>query len=158
MDIEHPDFLLFLECAEKCALRYMCIGGYAVNYYGYHRTTEDMDFWIAPTVENKQAFLNTIQCMGYSEDELDDIKDEDFTTYFMCSLGVRPNVIDVLTIVHKEISFDAAEREMKIHTTESGINLNIVPYGFLRDIKLRSARSKDLLDIARIEELRNLKK
>lgn len=52
MDIENEEFLLFLKCAKKNNLRYMCIGGYAVNYYGFHRATDDMDIWIAPTNEN----------------------------------------------------------------------------------------------------------
>jgi hypothetical protein len=157
MDIEHPEFLLFLNCAGKNNLRYMCIGGYAVNYYGFHRITEDMDIWIAPTRENKIAFLKTLHCMGYTENETDYIKDEDFTTYFMCTLGVRPHVIDVLTIVHKNISFDEAEKNMTVHTTDNGLNMNLVPYDFLKDIKLRSSRPKDLWDIARLEELRNKK-
>ncbi len=55
MDILHPEFLLFLRCAQTNNLRYMLIGGYAVNYYGYNRNTDDMDIWLAPTNENKKA-------------------------------------------------------------------------------------------------------
>lgn len=157
MDIEHPEFILFLKCAAQNNLRYMCIGGYAVNYYGFHRVTEDMDIWIAPANENKICFLSTLHCMGYSENETRNIKDEDFTTYFMCTLGVRPHVIDVLTVVHKNISFDEAEKNMMTHVTDSGVNMNLVPYDFLKDIKLRSSRPKDLWDISRLEELRNQK-
>ena len=135
----------------------MCIGGYAVNYYGFHRVTEDMDIWIAPTNENKICFLSTLLCLSYTENETKYIKDEDFTSYFMCTLGVRPHVIDVLTVVHKNISFDEAEKNMIVHVTDSGVNMNLVPYDFLKDIKLRSSRPKDLWDIARLEELRNLK-
>lgn len=157
MDIEHPEFLLFLKCAGQNQLRYMCIGGYAVNYYGFHRMTEDMDIWIAPTQQNKSCFLNTLLCMGYSENELTDIKKEDFTTYFMCTLGARPHVIDILTIVHKNILFDDAEKEMIIHTIDNGIQLKLVPYSFLKDIKIRSQREKDLWDIAKLEEFRENK-
>ena len=157
MDIEHPEFLLFLKCAGENNLRYMCIGGYAVNYYGYHRITEDMDIWIAPTHENKNAFLKTLQCMGYTKNETDLIRGEDFTTHFMCSLGARPHVIDVLTVLHKNISFDDAEKKMIVHVTDTGLHMNLVPYDFLKDIKLRSSRPKDLWDIARLEELRNKK-
>jgi hypothetical protein len=34
--------------------------------------------------------------MNYGEEEIDQIKNADFATYFMCTLGVRPYVIDVL--------------------------------------------------------------
>ena len=157
MDIENKEFILFLKCAQDNNLRYLCIGGYAVNYHGYHRATDDMDIWIAPTNENKTIFLNTLKCMGYSEQEIDAIKDEDFTTYFMCSLGSRPDIIDVLTIVHKNISFEDAEINMILHTVGENIMIRMVSYDFLKDIKLRSSRAKDLYDISSLESLRNKK-
>ncbi|MGB8194612.1 MAG: hypothetical protein WCF67_21955 [Chitinophagaceae bacterium] len=158
MDIENEEFLLFLRCANQNNLRYLCIGGYAVNYYGYHRHTEDMDIWIAPTNENKLCFLNTLSCMGYSENELSAIKEEDFTTYFMCSLGNPPHVIDILTVVHKDVNFDTAEKNAIIHPISEQIQLKLIPYDLLKEVKLRSRRQKDLFDIARLEEIRNLKK
>ena len=158
MDIENEEFLLFLKCAKETNLRYLCIGGYAVNYYGFHRVTDDMDIWIAPTNENKICFLNTLRCMSYPDEEIDKIKEEDFSTYFMCSLGSRPHVIDIITIIHKNIDFNKAEENAIVHHMENGPELKLVPYNFLKDIKLRSRREKDTWDIARLEELRNLKK
>ena len=158
MDIENEEFLLFLKCAKENKLRYMCIGGYAVNYYGFHRATDDMDIWIAPTNKNKICFLNTLKCMNYSEEEINSIKEEDFSTYFMCTLGSRPHVIDIITIIHKYVDFDKAEENIVIHQMENNLELKLVPYDFLKDIKLRSRREKDTWDIARLEELRNLKK
>ncbi len=157
MDIEHPEFLNFLRCAQKNKLRYLCIGGYAVNFYGYHRMTEDLDIWIAPTTENKTSFLNTLLCMGYTESELTDIKKEDFTTYFMCTLGARPNVIDVLTILHHAINFDEAEKSMSVHHLNDNIEFRMVPYELLKESKLMSRRPKDLWDISQLEKLRNSK-
>jgi hypothetical protein len=157
MDIDNPEFLLFLSCAGKNNLRYMCIGGYAVNYYGFHRATNDMDIWIAPTNENKDCFLNTLLCMGYSESEITEIKKEDFSTYFMLTLGAMPHVIDILTIVHKNISFDDAEKNMTVHPLSAEIKLQMISYDFLKEIKLLSTRPKDLWDVARLEELRNQK-
>ena len=155
MDIEHPEFLSFLICAQKNKLRYLCIGGYAVNYYGYHRMTEDLDIWIAPTNDNKNSFFNTMLCMGYTESELDDLRKEDFTTYFMCSLGARPNVIDVITIVHHKLNFNEAENDSSLHLLHNGIELRLVSYEFLKETKLFSRRPKDLWDISRLEKLRN---
>ncbi len=53
-------------------------------------------------------------CMGYAESEFEDIKKEDFTTYFMCSLVGRPNVIDVLIIVHHSIDYEEAEKTKNV--------------------------------------------
>ena len=57
--------------------------------------------------------------------------------------------------VHKNIRFDEAEKNMIIHPVADGIDLKLVPYDFLKNIKLLSLRPKDLLDIAKLEELRN---
>jgi len=158
MDIEDKEFLLFLKCAHKNKLRYLCIGGYAVNYHGFHRSTEDLDIWIAPTNENKALFLDSMKCMGYTDSEIGIVKEEDFTSHFVCSLGTAPSLIDVLTVVHRQISFDDAENKCIIHPLSDDLELKIVSYDLLKDIKLRSSRPKDLFDIARLEELRNKKR
>ena len=157
MNIEHPEFLDFLKCAQRNKLRYLCIGGYAVNYYGYHRMTQDLDIWIAPTNVNKECFFNTLLCMGYTESEFEDIRKEDFTTYFMCTLGARPNVIDVVTILHRSLNFDEAEKNMSLHILGDDIELRLVSYESLKETKLYSFRPKDTWDLTQLEKLRTTK-
>ena len=157
MDVLNQEFLLFLKCAQKHELRYMLIGGYAVNYYGYVRNTRDMDVWLAPTNENKSAFIKTLLCMGYSESEVADLHDEDFSVAWVGSIGTASAPIDVLTVVHHQLLFDDAEKEKQLFEVEPGLSLSFVPYRYLQDMKLRAARPKDLWDVARLEELRNKK-
>jgi hypothetical protein len=157
MDILNDEFLLFLTCAQKNNLRYMLIGGYAVNYHGYTRNTDDMDVWLAPTNENKNAFINTLLCMNYSASEVEALHREDFTNYFVGHIGPADSRIDVLTIVHHTILFDEAEKDKHVFEIEPGIFMNIVSYDTLKDIKLLSRRPKDLWDVARLDELRNPK-
>jgi len=47
-----PEFREFLECLNHAGVEYLLVGGYAVNYYGHHRFTEDIDFWIAVSDQN----------------------------------------------------------------------------------------------------------
>jgi len=42
-----PDFKEFLNLLKNHNIRYLLIGGYAVGYHGYPRSTNDMDIWIA---------------------------------------------------------------------------------------------------------------
>lgn len=135
----------------------MLIGGYAVNYYGYNRNTNDMDVWIAPTNENKLLFINTLFCMKYSEREIDPLYQEDFTQPFVGSFGSEGSDIDVLTIVHHSISYIEAEKNKNIFEILPGLFMNLVPYEFLKDMKLRSHRDKDLWDISQLEKIRNSK-
>lgn len=158
MDILNREFLLFLKCAQQNNLRYMVIGGYAVNYYGYIRNTGDMNVWIAPTNENKHSFIDTLLCMNYSEQETDSLSKEDFTTNFIGVISSGDVPIDILTVVHHSLSFDEAEKKQQVFEIETGVVIKIVPYDFLKNMKLLSRRDKDIWDVARLEELRNLKK
>jgi hypothetical protein len=158
MDILNTEFLSFLNCAQKHKLRYLLIGGYAVNYYGYIRNTEDLDIWLAPTNENRQAFIDTLLCMNYSENEVAPLLNEDFTIPFVGTIGSADAVIDILTFVHQSISFEEAEKQKLVYEIQPGISLSIVPYDALKDMKLRTHREKDMFDVARMEEIRNSKK
>lgn len=157
MDILNNDFLLFLSCAQQRGLRYLLIGGYAVNYYGYNRNTEDMDIWLAPDNDKRRAFINTLLCMHYSADEVASLEKEDFTRPLAGTISSENAVLDVLTFVHHAISFNEAEKQKNVFEIQPGIFLNIVPYEILKEMKLQTHREKDLFDVARLEEIRNLK-
>ncbi len=86
-----------------------------------------------PKNENKKCFFSTILCLGYSENEFKNIQHKDFTTYFLCTLGARPNVIDVLTILHNALNFDDAEKNMTVHKINNDLELKLVSYDVLKD-------------------------
>ncbi len=158
MDLLHPEFVSFINCANKNNLRYLLIGGYAVNFHGYNRNTQDLDVWIAPTSDNKEAFINTMLCMKYSESEILQLRNEDFTVVFKADIGTVDADIDVLTFVHPLIDFDEAEKEKEVFLLEENLPMNFVSYNFLIKTKLKAARPKDLWDIEQLEKLRNKNK
>ena len=43
-----PNFKEFIELLNSEKVRYLLLGGYAVNFHGYHRFTADIDFWVSP--------------------------------------------------------------------------------------------------------------
>ncbi len=155
MDTLHPEFVNFISCANKNKLRYLLIGGFAVNYYGYNRNTQDLDVWIAPTNENKILFIDTMKCMGYADKEVEHIYGEDFTIPFKADIGLPDADIDILTFVHHNISFDEAEKLMEKFTIENNLVLQFVPYTILKEMKLFARRDKDFNDIVQLEKIRN---
>jgi len=36
------------------------VGGFAVNYYGFTRTTSDLDLWIQTSKSNKEALIQSL--------------------------------------------------------------------------------------------------
>ena len=155
MDLLNNEYVLFFSCAQKNKLRYLLIGGYAVNYYGYNRNTHDLDIWIATTNENKQAFINTLLCMQYSENEVAPLLKEDFTQPYVATIGGGDSTIDFLTVVHHAIIFDEAENKKETFELSPGIFVQCISYDFLINMKLKSRRDKDLFDIARLDEIKN---
>ena len=76
----------------------------------------------------------------------------------MCT-AKQPEVydIDVITIFHHSVSYIEAENNKNIFEILPGLFMNLVPYEFLKDLKLRSHRDKDLWDISQLEKIRNSK-
>jgi len=154
IDIEDEFFLAFLTAMQQREVRYMLIGGMAVNFHGYSRNTHGMDIWLAPTNQNRDVFYKALVDIGYTEEEVSVYKDEDFTTFFKCEIGEMPNTIDCLTYVHPNVDFDAAEKVMLKHDIGNGVILNVVNYDFLRNMKILTHRQKDWLDISELDEIK----
>jgi len=96
--------------------------------------------------------------MNYSEAKVGPLYQEDFTQPFIGSFGTEANDIDIVTIVHHAISCHEAEKNKNVFEILPGLFMNLVPYDFLIDMKLRSRRDKDLWDISQLEKLRNREK
>ncbi len=157
MDLLNNEFLLFLTCASKNNLKYLLVGGYAVNYYGYNRNTRDMDVWLEPTNKNRDVFIQTLICMNYSEQEVAPLYEEDFTQLFKATIGPYDASIDFLTFFSSNMSFEKAYAEKETLQIENDIWMNFVSYKVLIEMKLSARRDKDFLDISELDKIRNPK-
>lgn len=86
------DFKEFLKLLDAHNARYLLIGGYAVNAFGYVRNTVDMDLWIGSDVDNQTKVLNAIRDFAFPSAP-DDLLDEPDA---MVRMGVPPLRIEVL--------------------------------------------------------------
>lgn len=59
-DKESPEMLLLLQIFQKHNVNYLIVGGFAVNRYGYNRTTGDLDIYLKDTVENRTNLIEAI--------------------------------------------------------------------------------------------------
>jgi hypothetical protein len=136
----------------------LLVGGYAVNYHGYNRNTRDMDVWLEPTNENRDAFMKTLLCMNYSKQEVAPLYDEDFTQLFKATIGPHDAPIDLLTFFDASLSFEKAYSKKEVYQIEENITANFISYETLIDMKLLARRDKDLWDVAQLDKIRNPKK
>ena len=61
-----PDFKEFLKLLTSNGVEYMLVGGYAVIYYGYTRSTVNMDVWIAVNPANARRVADTVKQFGFA--------------------------------------------------------------------------------------------
>lgn len=65
----------------KHQVNFLLIGGYAVIYYGYKRTTGDMDLWFEPSNENKLKIIEVPKEFDFDKDGIKHITQLDFTKH-----------------------------------------------------------------------------
>jgi len=88
------DFREFIALLNEKGVKYLVIGGFAVNFHGYPRYTKDIDFWIWPTPENIKKLLTAINDFGFGSLNLNETDFSDPGN--IIQLGYEPNRIDLL--------------------------------------------------------------
>src|SRR6266481_2479562 len=88
-----PEFREVLACLNRAGVEYLLVVGYAVNHYGYHRFTEDIDFWIAVSDENFDRLLAAIR--QFFGDNLAGLDKKFLQENEALFLGRVPNKIEV---------------------------------------------------------------
>ncbi len=145
----HPDFKELLKLFNENKVQYLVVGGYAVNFYGYPRYTEDFDLLVLLTPENANKIILTLKEFGFGSLGLsnsDFLKKEN-----VIQLGKAPFRIDIMTSADG-IDFESAYSRKTIHRVAS-IEIPIISLDDLIKNKMTTARSQDIADI---EGLRNI--
>jgi len=137
-----------IEAFERNRVQYVLVGGHAVNYYGYVRSTQDIDFLVMPSSENAQNLMKALSEFGFGGAEIPREYFEREGT--AVHLGVEPNRIDLLTHL-KGISNDTVFGNRK-RVELGGMLLNIIAYSDLLAAKRNSERPRDLADVDELEK------
>lgn len=141
-----PDFKEFLRLLGRHGVRYLLIGGYAVNYYGYPRATGDIDVWISLNADNAKRMVNVLQEFGFGTPEL---SPELFLQEGrIVRMGNTPLRIEILTAI-SGVTFDACYSH-RVETTMDGVDVTVIAIADLKQNKRASGRHKDLEDLKRL--------
>ncbi|MEN9522347.1 MAG: hypothetical protein RL065_724 [Bacteroidota bacterium] len=137
----------------KHKVEFMLIGGYAVIFYGYRRTTGDMDLWLNPDNMNKIKLCNSLEEAGFETEDLVQLENLDFTQHQSFSIGTEPQKIDFITRVNS-IEFSEAN-EHKVIAEIDDIKMPVIHLNDLVKTKINTGRSKDAADIEALQHLKN---
>ena len=144
------DFREFLKLLNEADVEYLLIGGYAVGYHGYPRTTADMDVWVAISADNASKLVSAFHDFGMQDSKL--TPDLFLQRGKIIRMGVPPMRIEVLTEIDGVAFPDCfAAREVVIL---DGLNVNMISLSDLRTNKLASGRHKDLDDLEHLPKRR----
>jgi predicted nucleotidyltransferase len=143
MPILDPNFKELLKSLNSAGVKFLVIGGYAVNFHGYHRNTADIDIWIAIDPQNAQNVSTALQRFGISASS---VPPEDFQQRGrIIRFGRPPWRVDILTDP-SGIDFETCY-ERRVVGDLDGLG---IPFISLEDLKINKAavgRTKDRADI-----------
>lgn len=139
-------FQRILELLVTNRVEYLLVGGFAVSYYGYIRTTADIDLWVAVSPENASNLVRAIREFGFLSPDLQEslflLENK------MIRLGNPPFRIEILTGI-SGVGFDECYRQRTIGTID-GVETQIISLKHLRQNKQASGRLKDLADLGNL--------
>jgi hypothetical protein len=135
------DFREFLKLLAAHEARFLLIGGYAVNAFGYVRNTVDMDVWIASDHENQQRVILALREFGFPSADVSLLAEPDA----MLRMGVPPLRLEILKLI-AGVDFDDCWTR-RVVLNDGDLSIPMISLPDLKQNKRAAGRTKDLLDL-----------
>ena len=151
-----PEIVNIWQKLKENNVRYLTIGGLAVNIYGYTRNTGDVDLLIDDTSENRKNLRKAFKAIGIG----DFIKIETMQfvpgfTDFTISYDLRLDIMTSIKGLENENFNTLLENATIILLKETPVYF--LDYDSLIKAKKATNRLKDQLDIEELEKLKKNK-
>jgi len=152
-DITLHDLKIVINAMNKYNVEYVVFGGVALNIHNIPRETEDIDLFISNSKQNIENFIEAFKTLPMFSDipnsELKLLVDEQAFEY-----GVIKFLGDIGLDVATKMGDFTMETLMKEMVFIEDLQINVITIKQLYNMKKSSHRDKDILDVARIRELR----
>ena len=156
MDTMDQGLLDFWGALNKYNVRYILVGGVAVRFHGFNRTTDDLDVWLEDTPTNRKNLRSAFFELGYGDFE--EIETMQFipgwTSFF--AAGIE---IDFMTQILglENITFDECYNNSPIFEFNKELEVRFLHLNHLISAKKATNRSKDQLDLEYLTRILHLK-
>lgn len=135
-------------------VRYLTIGGLAVNIYGYTRNTGDIDILLEDTLENRKNLRLAFASIGIGDfPQIETMQFVAGFTDFTISYDLRLDVMTSVKGLENEIFEDLFQNATIVILQE--VPVYFLDYDNLIKTKKACNRLKDQLDIEELEKLNN---
>lgn len=149
---------------EREQIKYLAIGGVAVNLYGYNRVTNDFDIILSFDKENISKFVKLMHNLGFRPRvEVDAIelaepekrefwkREKNMKVFSFINPNNEQEVIDVM--IQDYINYEEAVKNSKLMKDEN-ISVPVVSIDDLIRLKEISGRGRDLADLKILRKLK----
>ena len=141
-----PDFKDLLSVLNAHSVKYLVVGGQAVNRHAQPRATKDIDILIQPAPKNGAALFRALREFGAPIQNLSAADFIEKGSFF--TMGIPPVAIDILPEI-KGVEFAAAwkNRLTEIVDADTGLTAHFISRDDLIRAKLAAGRPQDLADV-----------
>lgn len=132
-------------------VRYMIVGGFAVNHYGYSRTTADVDMYLEDTVDNRKKMIDALDQLGYGRmDMLLNVPILAGYCEIIMDDGMYLDLMtDIMGLDSKDYESQYARRSTAVI---QGVEVHYISYQDLLLNKKETGRLKDMDDYENLKE------
>lgn len=134
-----------LSALDRCEVRYVLVGGVAVNLHGLGRTTQDLDLFLETDAENIDRLKRALSAV-FDDPSIEEISADDLAGAYPTVRYVPPDqafVIDLLGRLGEVFAFDDLEAaDMEVE----GVRVRVATPATLYRMKKDTLRPVDRMD------------
>lgn len=151
-DKENPEFISLLSTFAHFDVKYVIVGGFAVNRYGYNRTTGDLDIYLKNSRENRENLILALEKMGYGTYPM--LLDVPIIAGY-CEVLMDQGVYADLMTDLPGLKSDEFDTHFEMATVDeiNGVMIRFLHYNHLIENKKATNRPKDQLDVLELERI-----
>lgn len=156
MDVFDEEILKFWKALQENNVKYILVGGYAINFHGYQRFTGDLDIWLKDSLENRQLLRKAfIDCDMGDFPMLEYMQFIPGWTDFHLNNNMRLDIlIDMVGL--DGYSFDECLQIASVADIED-VQIPFLHINQLIANKKKVNRPKDQADVLALEQIRKLR-
>ena len=142
---------LVLEALEREGVRYVVVGGAALNLHGFVRATEDMDLFVEPDRGNLEALKRALKAV-FHDPLVDEISVDELVGDYPAVQYVPPDGkfhLDLLTRLGEAFRYEDVE---SVRMPFGSIEVSVASPRMLYRMKRDTVRPKDRMDAEVLRE------
>lgn len=142
-----------LKTLNKSGIKYLVIGGLAVNLYGLHRLTRDLDLLIDLSADNFDKLVEVLGKIGYKT-RVPRSKWDKLTAISFFTSEDEDKQIDIF--LKNPLNFNKAHKKRKVFRG-GGVQIPCISLDDLINLKNKANRVRDWIDVGSLRRMTEMK-